>query len=113
MKDIDGRAVGVVISSDKLGFLFDRPRGKGVMKNQRFDGWSRREFLGGLAMAGAAAALGLRPLQAASSVEPPPETTRLRIHRGKTGMLGAHVRGRAVVARRRVHRCAVCIWTSD
>jgi NitT/TauT family transport system substrate-binding protein len=53
------------------------------MKNYKSDGWSRREFLGGLALTGAAAALGLRPEQAASSIEPPPETTRLRIHKGK------------------------------
>ncbi|HSQ78405.1 MAG TPA: ABC transporter substrate-binding protein, partial [Nitrospirota bacterium] len=52
------------------------------MKNRTPDGWSRREFLEGLAMTGAAAALGLRPEQAASSVEPPPETTRLRINKG-------------------------------
>ncbi len=52
------------------------------MKNRAFNGWSRREFLGGLAMAGTAAALGVRPDSAASAVEPPPETTRLRIRRG-------------------------------
>ena len=53
------------------------------MKNQRSDGWSRREFLGGLAMTGAAAALGWLPGTGMTAVEPPPETTRLRLHRGK------------------------------
>ena len=51
------------------------------MDNQEMKGWNRREFLRGLAMAGAAAAIGLRPEPAASSVEPPPETTRLRIRK--------------------------------
>jgi len=53
------------------------------MKNQGSDGWSRREFLGGLALTGAAAALGWLPETGIAAVEPPPETTRLRIHRGK------------------------------
>jgi NitT/TauT family transport system substrate-binding protein len=44
--------------------------------------WSRRKFLGGLAMAGAAAAFGLLPEPAVAAIEPPPETTRLRIHKG-------------------------------
>ena len=52
------------------------------MDNKEMEGWSRRKFLGGLAMAGAAAALGLLPEPAASAIEPPPETTRLRIHKG-------------------------------
>jgi NitT/TauT family transport system substrate-binding protein len=52
------------------------------MDNREIKGWSRREFLEGLAMAGATAALGLRPDQADAAVEPPPETTRLRIHKG-------------------------------
>ena len=52
------------------------------MGNQKGEGWSRRKFLGGLAMAGAATALGLRPETAAAAIEPPPETTRLRIHKG-------------------------------
>jgi len=51
------------------------------MDSQGMKGWNRREFLRGLAMAGAAAAIGLRPEPAASSVEPPPETTRLRIRK--------------------------------
>ena len=44
--------------------------------------WSRRTFLGGLAVAGAAAALGVRAEPASATAEPPPETTRLRIRRG-------------------------------
>jgi NitT/TauT family transport system substrate-binding protein len=53
------------------------------MKNQKTHGWSRREFLGGLAMAGAAAIVNLRPELGTAAVEPPPETTRLRIFQGK------------------------------
>lgn len=49
------------------------------MKNRRSDGWSRREFLEGLALTGSAAVLGLRPEPGMAAVEPPPETTRLRI----------------------------------
>jgi NitT/TauT family transport system substrate-binding protein len=41
--------------------------------------WSRREFLGGLALAGSAGLMGLTPELAAA--EPPPETSRLRIAR--------------------------------
>jgi NitT/TauT family transport system substrate-binding protein len=48
------------------------------MDSRREERWSRREFLGGLALAGTAALLGLRSESAAS--EPPPETTRIRIH---------------------------------
>ena len=57
------------------------------MRDQKANGWSRREFLGGLALAGTAAMIGLRPgpgLAGMASVEPPPETTRLRIHKGKS-----------------------------
>ncbi len=53
------------------------------MKNQRSKGWSRREFLGRLALTGTAAILGWRPELGSAAVEPPPETTRLRIHKGK------------------------------
>jgi NitT/TauT family transport system substrate-binding protein len=53
------------------------------MGNQKTNGWSRREFLGGLALAGTAAIIGLRPGLGTAAVEPPPETTRLRIHKGK------------------------------
>jgi len=41
--------------------------------------WSRREFLGGLTVAGTAAVLGLCPSPA--DAEPPPETTTLRLAR--------------------------------
>ena len=53
------------------------------MKNQKSKGWSRREFLGGLALTGTAAILGWRPELGTAAVEPPPETTRLRIFKGK------------------------------
>lgn len=53
------------------------------MKNQKSKGWSRREFLGGLALAGTAAAIGIRPEFGTAAAEPPPETTTLRIHKGK------------------------------
>jgi len=53
------------------------------MKSQETKNWSRRAFLRGLAMAGAAAALGVRPGPAAAAKEPPPETTRLRIRRAE------------------------------
>lgn len=53
------------------------------MRNQKDNGWSRREFLGGLALTGAAAVIGWRPELGTAAVEPPPETTRLRIHKGK------------------------------
>jgi NitT/TauT family transport system substrate-binding protein len=43
-------------------------------------GWTRRRFLGGLTVAGAAGLLGLTPGPVAA--EPPPETTRLRLVRG-------------------------------
>jgi NitT/TauT family transport system substrate-binding protein len=42
------------------------------------EGWSRREFLG-LTLAGTAGLLGLKPEPRAA--EPPPETTRIRLHR--------------------------------
>jgi NitT/TauT family transport system substrate-binding protein len=47
------------------------------MRTPHPDGWTRRRFLGGLTVAGAAGLLGLhaRPVAA----EPPPETTRLRL----------------------------------
>ncbi len=52
------------------------------MKNQKANGWSRREFLGGLALTGAVAVLGWRAELGMAAVEPPPETTRLRIRKG-------------------------------
>ena len=47
------------------------------MRNRRAESWSRREFLGGLALAGTAGFLGLHPGLVAA--EPPPETTKLRL----------------------------------
>src|SRR5262245_65809729 len=49
------------------------------MERRHTDGWSRREFLGRLALVGAAGLLGLKPGSVAA--EPPPETTRLRLGR--------------------------------
>jgi NitT/TauT family transport system substrate-binding protein len=42
-------------------------------------GWSRRQFLGGLTLAGTAGFLAVRA--APVGAEPPPETTRLRLHK--------------------------------
>lgn len=42
-------------------------------------GWSRREFLGRIALAGGAALAGWRPGAHATAKEPPPETTTLRL----------------------------------
>jgi NitT/TauT family transport system substrate-binding protein len=47
------------------------------MSAPQADGWTRRRFLGGLALAGTAGLLGLHPKWVAA--EPPPETTRLRL----------------------------------
>lgn len=44
----------------------------------RQQSWSRRQFLNGLSVAGTAAVLGLKAKPAAA--EPPPETTRIRVH---------------------------------
>ena len=49
------------------------------MKNQKSDGWSRRDFMRGLAVTGAAAMLGVQPEPALAVIEPPPETTTLRL----------------------------------
>jgi NitT/TauT family transport system substrate-binding protein len=46
------------------------------MKDRRAS-WSRREFVGGLTLAGTTGLLGLRPDYA--TAEAPPETTRLRM----------------------------------
>ncbi len=46
--------------------------------NDRCRGWSRREFVGGLTLAGTGGLLGLQP--DCATAEPPPETTRLRVH---------------------------------
>jgi NitT/TauT family transport system substrate-binding protein len=48
------------------------PRARGIP-------WSRREFLGGTTLAGAAGLVGIRPPRA--DAEPPPETSRLRMVR--------------------------------
>jgi NitT/TauT family transport system substrate-binding protein len=53
------------------------------MKNKMSRDWSRREFLEGLALTSTAAVLGWQAGLGAASVEPPPETTRLRIHKGR------------------------------
>ena len=47
------------------------------MHNQWAESWSRRGFLGGLALAGTAGFLGLHPELVAA--EPPPETTKIRV----------------------------------
>ncbi len=49
------------------------------MDSPRAECWSRREFLSGLTLAGAAGLLGLHPGPIAA--EPPPETTRLKLAR--------------------------------
>lgn len=49
------------------------------MSYQKANGWSRREFLGGLALAGTAAMIGLRPGLGMTAVEPPPETKTVRL----------------------------------
>ena len=49
------------------------------MKGQMMHGWSRREFLGGLALTGSAAMIGLRPHLGTAAVEPPPETKTLKL----------------------------------
>jgi NitT/TauT family transport system substrate-binding protein len=47
------------------------------MDNRRPERWSRREFLGGLTLAGTAGLLGLQPGPVAA--EPPPETTKIKL----------------------------------
>ena len=49
------------------------------MEDQRMQGWSRREFLGKLALTGAAAALGCWPETGVAALEPPPETKTIRL----------------------------------
>jgi NitT/TauT family transport system substrate-binding protein len=56
------------------------------MSNQRYDHWSRREFLRAATLAGTAGFLGLG--SEAAAAEPPPETTKIRLtHSG--GLCGA------------------------
>jgi NitT/TauT family transport system substrate-binding protein len=50
------------------------------MSLQQAKGWTRRHFLSGLTLAGTAGLLGLPPRRLAA--EPPPEMTRLKLHRG-------------------------------
>jgi NitT/TauT family transport system substrate-binding protein len=50
------------------------------MSNQRFNGWTRRAFLGNAALAGTGALLGLGSELCAA--EPLPETTKIRLLRG-------------------------------
>ena len=47
------------------------------MKSKRTEGWSRRDFMRGLTLAGTADLVGLCPGRA--DADPPPETTRLRL----------------------------------
>src|SRR5919197_6134350 len=49
------------------------------MNSPQMARWSRRQFLGGLTLAGTAGLLGLPPGPVAA--EPPPETTRIRLHK--------------------------------
>jgi NitT/TauT family transport system substrate-binding protein len=46
--------------------------------NDRRGSWSRRDFVGGLTLAGTAGLLGFQPEYV--TAEPPPETTKLRVH---------------------------------
>ena len=47
------------------------------MSNRQSEGWSRREFLTKVALAGTAGYLGLE--RSSLAAEPPPETTRIRL----------------------------------
>jgi NitT/TauT family transport system substrate-binding protein len=49
------------------------------MSNQRTEGWSRREFLTKVALAGTVGYLGLE--RSSLAAEPPPETTRIRLNK--------------------------------
>src|SRR5712692_10279173 len=51
-----------------------------AMKSDKTGSWSRRDFVRGLAVAGTAGFVGLRPETA--DAEPPPETTKLRLFEG-------------------------------
>ena len=57
------------------------------MPKRHTEGWSRREFLGGLALAGTAGLLGLKPELVAA--EPPPEITTLRLVQEPTSICEA------------------------
>src|SRR6266852_3598342 len=49
-----------------------------AMKSDKTGSWSRRDFVRGLALAGTAGFVGLRP--GTADAEPPPETTKLRLY---------------------------------
>jgi NitT/TauT family transport system substrate-binding protein len=51
--------------------------------SDRRESWSRRQFVGGVTLAGTVGVFGARPERVAA--EPPPETTRLRIVDNRTG----------------------------
>ncbi len=59
------------------------------MTSRRAEAWTRREFLGGLAVSGAAGLFGLDGGPAAA--EPPPETTRLRLLKFPSLCLAPHL----------------------
>jgi NitT/TauT family transport system substrate-binding protein len=61
------------------------------MRTQHARPFSRRQFLGGLTLAGTAGLLGLHPRPVAA--EPPPETTRLRYLLNNSGSRSTHPRG--------------------
>jgi NitT/TauT family transport system substrate-binding protein len=70
------------MSAKEIGWVGTRAEtgpiesGGGLMRGQR-ETWSRREFVGGLTLAGTAAFIGVQAKP--SAAEPPPETTRLRL----------------------------------
>jgi NitT/TauT family transport system substrate-binding protein len=64
-------------SERRVSCIFSAAPVEGPMKNRRAERWSRREFLGGLVVAGTVAPAGVRPEEAAA--EPPPETARIRL----------------------------------
>src|SRR5262245_46546306 len=51
----------------------------GLILSDRCDRWSRRNFVGGAAVAAAATLLGSRP--GASATEPPPEVSHIRLYK--------------------------------
>ena len=67
---------------------------------------TRREFLRGLTLAGTAGLLGWRTADPPAA-EPPPETTRLRVHHSAEPLSGPPVCRRRPAARRGLHRRAV------
>jgi NitT/TauT family transport system substrate-binding protein len=63
--------VGLTSRSSRVG------REEIVMNVEWTDGWSRRDFVRGLTLAGTAGVIGLRP--GLAYADPPPETTKLRL----------------------------------